>query len=146
MKYLKAKKYNHPQVKIRDFAEISQGGLPLSYVLYADLYDMSDSGSRSLWGILEGWACTEARLLQPQERQGETGTHLACPQQAGKGAKQPLLDSCLAADLEMPPTHSDAPGCIPAMMLGGRGEELESQLAAASHSGSPLPSPTAGPP
>ena len=91
LKYLKAKKYDHPHVKIRDFAEITQGGLPLLYVLCTDLYNMSDSGSRSPWGILEGWACTGARLPQPQEHWGETGTHLACPRQVRKEAKQALL-------------------------------------------------------
>lgn len=147
LKYLKPKKYDHPHMKIKDFAEITQGGLPLLYVLCTDLY-MSDSGSRSPWGILEGWACTEARLPQPQERQGETGTHFACPWQVGKGAKQPLLGQlpgCRPQDASHPQRCSWLHPYHHAWWKEWGGGKPSSLLAAASHSRSPLPSPTAGP-
>jgi len=71
-------------------------------------------------------ASPRARLHQPQEGWGETGTHLACPGQAGKGAEQPFLDSCPAVGPETLPTHSDAPGHPAQAKGGGVGEPASS--------------------
>lgn len=116
---MKAKKYDHPHVKIGDFAEITQGGLPLFCILCRDMYYVSDSGSRGPEGILEG----QAGIRNGGARQGP-------PSRAhSRQAKRPSSlswASCPAADLEIPRTHSNAPGSNTAIALGGRGEEGES--------------------
>lgn len=62
-------------------------------------------------------------LRNVKARQAPT---LRAPGRWGKGPSSLSWDGCPAADLKMPPTHSDAPGCIPTIMLGGRSEEVES--------------------
>lgn len=66
------------------------------------------------------------------------GPALRAPGRWGKGPNSLSWDSCPATDLEVPPTHSDAPSCIPAITLGGSSKEGEGFPV---HS-SPLTSPT----